>query len=128
MIKLEKIWPFARLVQISTQKFFFVGFTSTRLYTCRKLSSLVFNCKENLLFKLKKMAKNLTWVWFRPTGPKFGPPILDIDVRHCRKASLYATSRKTYDPNHQNFFFKNLALSVTRYHGQLSSRTKSEKK
>ena len=65
-------------------------------------------------------------------------------VRHCRKLSLYAISRKTNEPNfrkqektyfwvnfvpnlgHQ-FFFQNLALSVTRYHGQLSSYTTSEK-
>ena len=34
-----------------------------------------------------------------------------------------------FDPNlgHQFFFFKNLALSTTRYHGQLSSCTISEK-
>ena len=44
--------------------------------------------------------KNSFWAGFRPVGPKFWPPI---------------------------YFFKNLALSVTRYHGQLSSCTISEK-
>ena len=65
------------------------------------------------------------------------------DVRYCWKLSQYAISQKTYDlksriwqkprfrsdfgalsPNldDQNFF-KNLALSVTRYHSQLSSYT-----
>ena len=71
-----------------------------------------------------------------------------LDVRHCCKLSLCAISRKTNKPNmrkwqkpifrpnfgpfglksgHHFFFFKNLALSVTRYHGQLSSCTISEK-
>ena len=45
------------------------------------------------------MAKNLFWAWFRPVGPQFEPL----------------------------FFLKNLALSVTRYYGQLSSFTISEK-
>ena len=45
------------------------------------------------------MAKNIRGR-FWPIWPKFGPPI---------------------------FFFKNLASSVTRYHGQLSSSTISEK-
>ena len=45
-------------------------------------------------------AKNLFWTWFRPVGPKFEQLI---------------------------FFLKNLALSVTRYYGQLSSFTISEK-
>ena len=68
------------------------------------------------------------------------------DVRHCRKLSLHAISRKAYNPNLEKklilriilarcaqsratnfFFFKNLALPVTRYHGQLSSCTISEK-
>ena len=68
---------------------------------------------------------------------------------HCRKVSLYSISRKTYDSNskksdkkpyfgpdlgplgpnlgHQVFFFKNLALSVTRCHGQLLTCKISEK-
>ena len=49
-----------------------------------------------------KLPKSLFWVWFRPVGPKFGPPN----------------------------FFKNLASPVTRYHGQhgqLSSCSLSEK-
>ena len=66
----------------------------------------------------------------------------------CCKLSLYAISKKTNEPNlrkwekpsfgpdfHpfgpnlscQIFFFKNLVRSVTRYHGQLSSCTISEK-
>ena len=64
--------------------------------------------------------------------------------RHYCKLSLYAISRKKCDPNSTewwktsfsvrrkfgppNFFLKNLAQSVTRYQGQLSSYTISEKK
>ena len=71
-----------------------------------------------------------------------------LDNRYCHKLSSYVISTKTYNPNsrkcqkthfgtdlgrlgqnsgHQNLFFKSLALSVTRYHGQLSSSTISEK-
>ena len=72
-----------------------------------------------------------------------------LDLRHCRKLSLYAILRKRYDPNSRKckklpfgpdlvplgpysgrqlfFFFQNLVLSVTRYHGQLSSCKVSEK-
>ena len=46
------------------------------------------------------MPKTSFWASFRLAGPKFGPPIVS---------------------------FKNLALSVTRCHGQLSSCTISEK-
>ena len=68
-------------------------------------------------------------------------------VIHCCKLSFYAISRKTNEPNFRKwqknqfqaqfwtiwfwvtsiFFFKYLALSVTRYHGQVSSCTISEK-
>ena len=65
-----------------------------------------------------------------------------LDVRHCCNLLLYAISRKKYDPNSRKlwktsfwawfrpngpkygppkFFFKNLAASLTRYHGQLLS-------
>ena len=91
---------------------------------------------------------------FGPFGPNFSPPksfswILPLqDVRHCCNLSLYHISGKvmnqiwengkklnlapdfgSFGPNssRQNFFFKNLTLSVTRYHGQLSSCTTSEK-
>ena len=71
-----------------------------------------------------------------------------LEIGHCCKLSLYAISRKTNEPNLKKwlkkdgfwllwpkfgspifffFFFKNLASSVTRYHGQLSSCTISEK-
>ena len=79
-----------------------------------------------------------------------------LDVRHCYKL-LFEVSRKTNEPNFRKWqkklvsgtilahlaqipaaifllllfcffvFFKNLALSVTRYHGQLSSCTISDK-
>ena len=91
---------------------------------------------------------------FDPFGPNLGPknffswilPLLD--VRHCCKLSLYAISRKTNEPNLRKwqknlvlglilalfaqilaaiFFFKNLAPSVTKCHGQLSSCKISEK-
>ena len=45
----------ARLIQIRATNFFFVGFT----FTCWRLSqaTIVFNFKENLWSKLKKMIK-----------------------------------------------------------------------
>ena len=62
-------------------------------------------------------------------------------VRHCSKLSLYAISRETNESKNlvpgpilvhlaqiwATIFFKNLASSVTRYHGQLSSCTISAK-
>ena len=85
----------------------------------------------------KKINKQKSWV------------LRLLDVRNCRKLSPYAISRKTSDANlakkiAKNFildlifirwaqiragisFLKNLALSVCKYHGQLSSRTISEK-
>ena len=86
------------------------------------------------------MAKNLV----PPPPPTHTLP----DVRHYCKLSLYAISRKTNEPNAKNckkklvtglilahldqiqaarFFFKNVSWSVTRYHGQLSSFTISQK-
>ena len=73
--------------------------------------------------------------------PKFGPQKLFLwalpllDVIHCCKLSLYAISRKTIflefclsgGNSGRHFFSKNLAFSDTWYHGQLSSRTISEK-
>ena len=86
---------------------------------------------------------------FGPLGPKFYLLILPlVEVRHCCKLSFYVNSRKTNEPNLRKwqktyfrarsesiwpkfrlsiFFFKNLASTVTRYHGQLSSCTISEK-
>ena len=73
-------------------------------------------------------------------------PLLDV-IHYC-KLSLYAISRKTNEPNLRKWqktqfqaqlwpiwptfgppklFFKNLASSVTRYHGQQSSCKISEK-
>ena len=76
---------------------------------------------------------NQTWENNRNSnfGPKFGPPnfflwiFLLIDIRHCCKLSFYAISRKTNDSNFRPyfgtfFFFDNLTLSVTRYHGMVS--------
>ena len=46
---------------------------------------------------------------------------------NCKKPS-FGPNFGPFDSNSANeFFFKNLALSVTRYHGQLSSCTISEK-
>ena len=93
-------------------------------------------------------------VQFWPAWLKFGPPKIFswvlplLDVRNCRKLSLYAISRKKYDPKSRklwktsswawfrhigpklgppNILFKNLSSSVTRYHGKLSSCRISEK-
>ena len=63
------------------------------------------------------------------------------EVRHCSKLSLYEISRETNESKNlvlgpifvhlaqiwATIFFKNLASSVTRYHGQLSSCTISKK-
>ena len=89
----------------------------------------------------------LVQVW----APKFFPWILLLlDVRHYCKLSMHATKRKTYESNLRNwqkkkldsgvflahltqiwdvkfFFLQNLTQSVTRYHGQLTSFTISEK-
>ena len=103
------------------------------------------------------MTKNLALTQFWPLWPKFRPynfffvNFTSARCQHCCKLSLYAISRKTNEPNlrkqqkklsfgsdfglfgqnlgHQFFFFsqKNLAPSVPRYYGQLSSCTISEK-
>ena len=65
----------------------------------------------------------LVQIW----APKIFSYVLPLpDVRHCCKLSLYAISKKTNDPNSRKwqktsfraaeFFFKNLASSITRYH------------
>ena len=101
------------------------------------------------------MAKNLlsdpilvplTQIW----APKFffSWILLLPEGRNCCKLSLYVNSRKTIEPNLRKwqksqfrtrfwviwpnfrppkYFFKNLAWSITRYHGQLSSCAISEK-
>ena len=74
--------------------------------------------------------------------------VLPLDVTNFFNLSLYASSTKANEPNLRklqkkksfgtdfgpfgpnsgyNFFFKNLTLSVTRYHGHIPSITKSEK-
>ena len=75
---------------------FFVGATSIRCYTLLQ-TIIVCNFKENQRTKLEKMAKNLV------LGPIFA------QLAQIRPAIF--------------FFFKLLALSVTRYHGQLLSCT-----
>ena len=98
------------------------------------------------------MAKNLISgpILARLT-PNFFSWVLPVrDTMHCRKLSWYAVSRKMHGPNSRKrlktfwtwfrsfwpkfwlpfflfFFFKNLASSGTRYHGQLSSFKISEK-
>ena len=91
---------------------------------------------------------------FCSPGTNLGPKIFFrwvkplVDVSHCRKLSLYPISRKTNDPDPNSrkwrkisfwawaqiwvakknyFFFKNLASSVTRYNGKISSCTISDK-
>ena len=77
--------------------FFFLGATSIRCYTLLQ-TIIVCNFKENQRTKLEKMAKNLV------LGPIFA------QLAQIRPAIFF-------------FFFKLLALSVTRYHGQLLSCT-----
>ena len=90
----------ARLVQICPSpppptpgNLFFVGFIYTR---CKILSEdmIVCNFKVNVWSKLEKMAKNLI-----------------LGLIYVYWAQIRTTK----------FFFKNLASSVTRYHGQPSS-------
>ena len=104
---------------------------------------------------MRKWWKSQFRTQFWLVWPIFGPSniflwfLLLLDIRHCYKQSLHAISKKTNDPKQRkwrktsfwswfrpvgpkfvppNFFFlKNLALSVTRYHGQLSLCTISEK-
>ena len=112
---------------------------------------IVCNFKEKKWTKLdnsKKLISGpilacLTQIWAQKL---FSWILSPLDVRHCCKLSLYAISKKTNEPNlrrwqkpsfapppfglnldHQFFFFQNLALSVIRYRGQLSSCTISEK-
>ena len=70
---------------------------------CCKLSSYAISRKTNEP-SLKRQQKTQFWVQFRPIQPKFGLPFFFFF-----------------------FFFKILAQSVTRYNGQLSSCTISEK-
>ena len=77
--------------------------------------------------------------YFGPFGPNLGPQklcswiLLLLHVRHCCKLSRKTnnqTGEYSKKPSFGQpifFFFKNLARSVIRYHGQLSSCTISEK-
>ena len=78
---------------------------------------------------------------FDPFDPNFLQVLSLPVVRNCSKLSLYAISRETNESKNlvsgpilvhlaqiwAAIFFKNLASSVTRYHGQLSSCTISAK-
>ena len=121
---------------------------------CCKLPLYAISRKTNEP-NLRKWQKTQFQAWFSPLWPKFGPKkifswiLLVLDVRHCCKLSLYAISRKTDERNLRKwkknnlvlgpilvplaqiwatkFFFENLASSVTRCYGQLSSCTLLEK-
>ena len=109
---------------------------------CYKLSLYAISRKTNEP-NLTKWQKTLFRTRFWPPWPKFRPPQFFLwifpllDVIHCGKLSLYVISRKTNEPNLRKwqkmpfrtpfwpiwpkfwlpnffFFFKNLALSVTR--------------
>ena len=86
----------------------------------------------------RKWRKTSLWVDFVTFSLNLGPQIffswvlLLLDVRHCRKLSSYAISRKAYETNSRKwqkktrhlqaaiFFLKSLAWLVNRCHGQLS--------
>ena len=86
------------LTQILVPNFFFVGFILLDVRHCCKLSLYAISRKTNN----RKWRKNLVLVLTYDSGPKFEMPFF--------------------------FSFKNLVLSVTRYHmGQLSSSTLSGK-
>ena len=58
---------------------------------------------------------------------QFQGKLMNQTRENCKKPS-FGPNFGPFDSNSDNeFFFKNLALSVTRYHGQLSSCTISEK-
>ena len=61
---------------------------------------IIYNFKENYDPNSRKWRKTSFWAWFRPVGPKFG---------------------------RRKFYFKNLASSIIRHNGQLSSCTISGK-
>ena len=70
---------------------------------CFKLSSYAISRKTNEP-NLRKWQKPWFQAQFWPVWPKFGSEffswiLLLLDVRHCRKLSLYAISRKAYDPS-----------------------------
>ena len=90
----------ACLVIIWAPKFFYMGFAYTRCQICRKLSSYSISRKT-----------------YDPTQEKCEKPDFEPDLAPL--AQIRAGPSK--------FFFFNLASSVTRYHGQLSSCTISEK-
>ena len=89
----------ARLTQIWAPTFFFESFNSTR-YQILSQAIIVCNFKEKVWSKFNKMTKNL---------------ILDLIWARCPQIRV------------ANLFFKNLALSLLRYHGQLLSCTILEK-
>ena len=142
----------ASLAQIWATKIFPWILPLLDVRRCCKLSLYAISRKTNEK-NLRKWQKTLFQAWFWLLWPKFGPKnffswILSLlDVRHCCKLSAYVISGKTKEqylrkwqrpsfgsnfgplgPNSGcHFFPKNLVLSATRCHGQLSSCTISEK-
>ena len=96
----------ALLVQIWAPNFFaWILLPLLDARNCGKLSLCAILRKTNEPNFRKWQKKNKFWTWFWPIWPKFGLPFY-----------LFIF-----------FFFKNLAPSFTRCHGQLSSCTISEK-
>ena len=140
---LAKIWPHPHFFSLQVLPLLVVR-------QCSKLSSYAIWRKTNEP-NLRKWQKKLilerilvclAQIW----PPQFFLQVLPLlVVRYCSKLSSYAISRKTNEPNWRKwqkklvlgiilvylaqifFFFKNLAPSVTKYHGHLSSCTISEK-
>ena len=115
---------------------------------CCNLSLYAISRKTNQPILRRWQKKTSFGLDFGPVGQSLGQtffllilPLLD--VRNCRKLSLYAISKKTNEPNLRKWkkkqcwtwfwhiwpkfgpsivlfcFFKNLASSVTRFYGQL---------
>ena len=111
---------------------------------CCKLPFIVCNFKQTNKLNLKKQQKTQFWaqIWYSNFLSQILTP---LEVRHRCKLSFDVNSRKTNEPNLRKqqkrqfqtqfffffgsanflfiylFFLKNLASSVIRYHGQLSS-------
>ena len=134
-------------------KIFFHGFYLNWVLDIAQ-AIILYNFKENLLNKLEKMAKkNSFGTDFCPLGPKnflhgfYLFYMLDIFASyHCMQLQgklmnqtwengkkplvlepISAHLAQIWPANFFFFFFKNLASSVTRYHGKLSSCTITEK-
>ena len=123
------------LLQIWFKKCFLWVLLLLHFMHCYKLSLYAISRKTKEL-NLRKQQKTQFQNQFQPLQPKFGPPKIFFWILHLLDVTNFAILRKTNKPNfgpnfglfgpnsgQHFFFFKNLALSVTRYHGHILSWT-----